>query len=87
MTYDVSERNWELINNGKCISQFQPDIITSIRRLEWISIKICRQKSSILSNHIYIYIYIYMVWVWVIVIFRWLLSFSSIEDTLTDEQQ
>ena len=66
-----AKRTREPINYGIFINQFPPDIIKSIRQLERINTKICRQKMSILFNqicingeilatHIYIYIYIYI---------------------------
>ena len=46
---DEAERTSVRINLGKFISQFWVDIITSIQQLEQIKIRICRQKSFILS--------------------------------------
>ena len=75
MAYDEAECTWVQINYGKSIIQFQPDIKTSTRWLQWIKLKICWQKTSILFNQIclneeilpnYTDIYIYMcVCVWV----------------------
>ena len=60
----MSQRYNLPIYYGKFISQFQLDIIMSIRWLDRIKIKICRQKKSILFTqiclNIYIYIYIYI---------------------------
>ncbi len=47
-----SESNWEINNYGKCINQFPPNTMRSIRRYESINKKICRQKMSIISNEI-----------------------------------
>ena len=71
MAQDGSESIWEPINYRKFISQFWPDIITSIWQLEQIKIKICGQKTSIQFNqislnkemlhtctHTYMYVYI-----------------------------
>ena len=68
MAQDWAESTKETINYGRFINQFPLNIIRSIRQLDRIYIKICRQKMLILFNQIcinekmlsiYIYIYIY----------------------------
>ena len=54
-----NENIWEPVKNGKFVSQFQPDIKTTIWRFERIERKIFRRTMSIIFNQIYIYIYIY----------------------------
>ena len=58
MAKDRFKSTWKLIIYGRFISQFQPDIITSIRQPEGIKTKICRQKMPKQFNEIYIYIYL-----------------------------
>ena len=64
------------INYGRFINQFSPDIIKSMKRLERINTKMCRQRMFILFNeicineempkyththtHTHMYIYIYI---------------------------
>ena len=73
MAQSWTEITWEIINYGRFINQFLPNIIKSIRQFERINKKIRRQKMSIMFNEIcineemllkytysYIYIYIYI---------------------------
>ena len=46
----ASESTWKPVKYEISIKQFQPDIITSIRRFERIEIKTCRQRMSIIFN-------------------------------------
>ena len=48
MAQECSESTWEPVKYGKFISQFQPDIITSIQQFE--RIKICRKRMSIIFD-------------------------------------
>ena len=53
LAQDRTESNWEPINHGKFINRFPPDAIKSMRWLERINTKICRQLMSILFNQMY----------------------------------
>ena len=44
MAQDWTESTWEIINNGKFINQFLPDIIGSKRQLEMINKKYVDKK-------------------------------------------
>ena len=52
MAQDWAESTWEIINYGRFINQFPPDIIKSIWQLKRINKKLCRQKLSIMFNQI-----------------------------------
>ena len=52
MAQSRTESTWEINNYGKCINQFPPNTIKSIRQYERINKKICRQKMSIMFKEI-----------------------------------
>ena len=63
MVQDGSESTWEPINYRRFISQFQPDIITSIWQLERIKTKICVRFNQIYTYvYMFTYMYIYPLW-------------------------
>ena len=54
MAQDRTESIVEPINHERFINQFPPDTIKSMRELEKINPKMCRQRMSLLFNQVYI---------------------------------
>ena len=66
MAKDWAESTWEIINYGRFINRFPPDIIKSVQQLERINKEYVDENvNNVQSNisqikYIYIYIYIYI---------------------------